>query len=231
MRISAIILARGGSKGVLNKNIIDFCGHPLLAWTIMQLKNASLVTDIWVSSDSPAILAIAEKYGAKTIIRPKEIAGDDASSESGWAHAIGIIESVGGESIDYILAPQVSSPLRESKDFSDALHHFVAEKADSLMSVVEINDFFMWKRNPAGCMESINYDYKNRQPRQKIEARYLENGSFYIFKPDLIKRNHNRLGGKIAIFIMEPYKMFQIDAPEDVQLCSVIMAGYNLDRV
>ena len=231
MRVSAIILARGGSKGILNKNIIDFCGHPLLAWTIMQAKATPQVADVWVSSDSQDILAVANKYGANSIIRPQEISGDDASSESGWLHAINVIEAMGGDSIDYVLAPQASSPLREPSDFSGGISHIVAERADSLMSVAEVQDFFIWKGKSNGCIESTNYDYRNRKPRQRIESRYLENGSFYIFKPALIKRDQNRLGGKISIFVMEHYKMFQIDTSEDIRLCSVIMSGYHLDRV
>ena len=60
----ALILARGGSKGIPNKNSNDFCGMPLIAWSIIQAKNAKGISDIWVSSDSKKILKIAEKFGA-----------------------------------------------------------------------------------------------------------------------------------------------------------------------
>jgi len=62
MRVSCIILARGGSKGIPKKNIIDFCGKPLIAWTILQALDAKEVTDVWVSSDSNEILEIAKYY-------------------------------------------------------------------------------------------------------------------------------------------------------------------------
>jgi N-acylneuraminate cytidylyltransferase len=231
MRVSAIVIARGGSKEIPSKNIIDFCGHPLLSWSIKQALAANNVNDVWISSDSREILSIGEKYGAKPILRPNEISGDSASSESAWLHAMDVIEGEGGEPIDYVLAPQVTSPLREPADFSNALKLMVEKQLDSLFSVAEVEDFFIWKRNATGEMESVNYDYHDRKPRQEIENRYLENGSFYLFKPGLIRQTQNRLGGKIGIYVMERFKMFQIDACDDIMLCSVIMSGYGLDKV
>ena len=231
MRVSAIVIARSGSKGIPNKNIMDFCGQPLVSWSIKQALAASNVNDVWISSDSREILSIGEKYGARSIVRPDEISGDSASSESAWLHAMDVIEAEGGELIDYVLVPQVTSPLREPGDFTKAIDLMVEEQADSLLSVAEVEDFFIWKRNATGEIESVNYDYRDRKPRQQIENRYLENGSFYLFKPAFIRQTQNRLGGKIGIFVMERYKMFQIDALDDIELCSVMMSGYGLDKV
>jgi CMP-N,N'-diacetyllegionaminic acid synthase len=231
MNVVSIIIARGGSKGIPNKNIIDFCGKPLISWTIKQSQISKKVSDVWVSSDSNAILDIAKKNGAKTIDRPIEISNDKSTSESAWLHAIKYIENKEGyPKIDYVLAPQVTSPLRDPSDFSKAIGLIISEQADSLLSVAEVEDFFIWKKNKNKDPESVNYDYKNRQLRQNIGKKYLENGSFYIFKPNLLI-NNNRLGGKKLLFEMERYKMFQIDNIEDVQLCSVIMSGYNLDKI
>ena len=231
MNVVSIIIARGGSKAIPNKNIIDFCGKPLISWTIKQSQLSKEVSDVWVSSDSESILDIAKKYGAKTIDRPIELSSDRSSSESAWLHAVQYIESKEGHpKIDYVLAPQVTSPLRDPSDFSKAIDLIMSEQADSLLSVAAIEDFFVWKKNKNKDPDSVNYDYKNRQLRQNIDKKYLENGSFYIFKPNLLI-NNNRLGGKKILFEMERYKMFQIDNIEDVKLCSVIMSGYNLDKI
>ena len=61
----AIILARGGSKGIPKKNIIDFCGKPLLAWSIIQAINVKEISKVWVSSDNDEFLKIARKYGIR----------------------------------------------------------------------------------------------------------------------------------------------------------------------
>ncbi len=230
MRISCIILARGGSKGIPKKNIIDFCGKPLIAWTILQACKAEGVSDIWVSSDSEEILEVAEQYGANTIARPEEISGDLDSSESAWLHAVDFIEQRSNHPIDYILAPQATSPLRHPEDFSGAIRQVIQERSDSLLSVSEIEDFFIWKKGREH-IESVNYDYKNRKPRQQIEETYLENGSFYLFKPQLLRNENNRLGGDISLFKMDRYKMFQIDNVDDIKLSSVIMKGFGLNNL
>jgi CMP-N,N'-diacetyllegionaminic acid synthase len=230
MRIDAIILARGGSRGIPKKNIINFCGKPLVAWTIMQCLASKKISDVWVSSDSDEILEISKEYGANIIKRPDEISGDTESSESAWLHAVNYIESeVGCTNIDYVLAPQVTSPLREVKDFDNSIDQIINDGSDSLLSVAEVNDFFMWKRSGGENPESINYNYKNRKPRQQIETKYLENGSFYIFKPYLLKDKNNRLGGEISLFVMDKHKMFQIDNYEDIELSSVIMKEFKLN--
>ena len=232
MRVTCIILARGGSKGIPKKNIINFCGKPLIAWTIIQALATKEVSDVWVSSDSQEILEISKQYGAKSIVRPDEISGDTESSESAWLHAINYIEGQEkARNIEYILAPQVTSPLRNSIDFSNAIKQILIEDSDSLLSVVEIEDFFIWKESGKNIPESVNYDYSCRKPRQQIENRFLENGSFYIFKPQLLMDKNNRIGGKISLFKMDRFKMFQIDNYEDIKLSSVIMSGFGLDKI
>jgi CMP-N,N'-diacetyllegionaminic acid synthase len=226
MKTVAIILARGGSKGIPKKNIIDFCGKPLLAWTIEHCLDGG-VDSIYVSSDSDEILEVGEKYGAQSIRRPKDISVDLATSESGWLHALKIIESE-SEIVNWVLAPQVTSPIRTSTDISEAIK--IAEKGqfDSIFSAIEVEDFFMWVNDPVEGLKSLNYDYNKRKRRQQIKKRYLENGSFYLFRTNILKNNANRLGGKICPFVMEKYKMFQIDNFEDLTLAKIIMHGYGL---
>ena len=93
--IVAIILARGGSKGIPKKNIIDFCGKPLMAWTIEHCKMGG-ADQVYVSSDSHEILEIGMHYGALPIERPDAIADDKSTSESGWLHALREIEGKKG---------------------------------------------------------------------------------------------------------------------------------------
>jgi len=232
MNIIAIIIARGGSKGIPKKNIMNFCGKPLIAWTIERALLTEKISAVWVSSDSDEILDISVKYGAKPIVRPISISGDKEPSESAWLHAIDYIEKqTDVYDIDYILTPQVTSPLRGTNDFAQAIDLIIDDGSDSLLSVSEIEDFFIWKKNDNKHPESINYDYHKRVPRQQIQKRYLENGSFYIFKPELLRKNNNRLGGRISLFEMDRYKMFQIDSVEDAKLCSVIMDGYGLSNL
>ena len=227
--VVTIILARGGSKGLPRKNIIDFCGKPLIVWTIEQLQQAKGINSIWVSSDSEEILSISRDCGIETIHRPDEISGDTATSESGWLHALEFIENEIGL-VDLVIAPQVTSPLREPSDIEGGLHKFQEQKCDSMFSCSVVEDLFFWQRAPDGALKSVNYDYKNRSRRQDIPRQYIENGSFYIFKPEILRRYNNRFGGKIGMVEMEFWKMFEIDSMEDLKMCEALMKAFLLDE-
>jgi len=225
----AIILARGGSKGIKNKNLINFAGKPLIEWTIEHSINCKYIKDVFVSSDSTEILDFSQSKGASSILRPSVLSQDSSSSEEAWAHALEYIENKKGFLLDFIVAPQVTSPLRGFNDFSNALEKMKNEKLDSLLSVNQLKDFFIWRKQDSKFI-SDNYDFKNRSRRQLINTKYHENGSFYIFKPEVLKQYKNRLGGKIGYYLMEEYKSFQIDEIEDLKLCEIIMNGYGLNE-
>ncbi|MGY3513243.1 acylneuraminate cytidylyltransferase family protein [Bradyrhizobium lupini] len=221
----AVIAARGGSKGIPHKNLLDLCGKPLIAWTVEQARAARGVDVVAVSSDSDNILAAAEAAGAIGVRRPEDISGDLASSESAWLHALNAIDERMGR-FERIVALQATSPIRQSSDIEDALSTFDRDHLDSLLSVCEVEDYFNWRIGASGP-EPINYEYRNRRMRQQIEKRYLENGSFYVLIPSLLREQNNRLGGKIGFHVMDRHKMFQIDRPEDVKLCAAIMRSYG----
>jgi len=226
-RAVAIIPARAGSKGIPNKNLLRIGGKPLVTWSIEQAQAAGRIESVWVSSDGEDILELARSLGVETIRRPAELSSDTASSESAWLHALDEIEERTG-AVDAVVGMQATSPIREADDLDRALAQFEEEELDSLLSVVEIRDFFIWAQKPGDPPESVNYDYRRRLPRQQIAQRCLENGSFYVFTPELLRREGNRLGGKIGLFQMARHKMFQIDEPEDVTLCEIILRGYGL---
>ena len=221
----AVIAARGGSKGIPHKNLIDLCGKPLIAWTVIQAAAARGVDVVAVSSDSDAILAAAEAAGAVGVRRPDELSGDLASSEAAWLHALDQLDGRLGP-FRRIVALQATSPIREAGDIEGALDTFERDKLDSLPSVCEVEDYFNWRLGTNGP-EPINYDYHDRRMRQQIEKRYLENGSFYVFIPSLLRDQKNRLGGRIGFHVMDRHKMFQIDRPEDIKLCAAIMCSYG----
>ena len=225
----AIIPARGGSKGIPRKNLVNLCGKPLLAWSILQARAARRIDSVWVSSDDAEILSVAERYGARPIVRPALISGDEASSEAAWLHAVDHIETH-GVAVGRVVGMQATSPLREGADLDGGIEQYEREGLDSLLSVCEIEDFFIWRIDAAGRAGGANHDPAARKRRQEIEKRYLENGSFYVFAPELLRKHHNRLGGKIGLYVMAKHKLFQIDRTEDLALASAIMHGYGLDR-
>ena len=229
MKVASIILARGGSKGVPNKNKRDFCGKPLISWTIEQCIDGGIdKDDIFVSSDSHDILEIGHEYGVGSILRTPEVSGDGATSELSWIYSIDYLRKL-GLNYDWIFAPQVTSPMREPSDIKNGLLMAESGEYDSLFAATKTDQCSLWKRGKDG-LESIGYDYKNRKRRQDNDIQYIENGSFYMFKPDSLKQHNNRMYGNIGIVEMDQWKSFEIDSIEDFKLCSLVMREYMLKK-
>ena len=129
-KILAFIPARGGSKGIPNKNIKLFNGKPLIEWTINSALKSKLISKVIVSSDSKKILSISKKLGADIVLRPKNISGDFATTESAIKHYIKNTK----ESFDTIVLLSPTSPIRKMKDIDNAIKEFKSKKQDSCFS-------------------------------------------------------------------------------------------------
>lgn len=225
--IVAIIPARGGSKSIPKKNIIDFCGKPLIGWSIQQALESKGVREVYVTTDDKEVADVSHKYGARIIWRPAELATDTSSSESALLHAINEIEKI--HKLDVVVFLQATSPLREFMDIGKAVEIFFSENADSLFSTAVLEDFCVWENNN-GNLKSVTFDYKNRVRRQDRKPYYLENGSIYIFKPEIIRQYNNRLGGKIAFYPMPLWKSYEIDDYETLEICECFMMSKILKQ-
>jgi N-acylneuraminate cytidylyltransferase len=226
MKYVAIIPARGGSKGIPHKNLKSVGGKPLVLWSVEHALSCKKVDSVWVTSDSDEILDLCARNGARPIKRPLEISGDEASSEAAWIHAIEWIENLMEVSVETVVGLQPTSPVRSSSDLDAAIEQFERDKLDSLMSATATEDHFQWVIRD-GLPLSVNYDFRDRKRRQDLETKYLENGSFYIFKREIITKERNRLGGRIGIFRQEQHKMFQIDNAEDIELIEAILNHFE----
>ncbi|MBM3395189.1 MAG: acylneuraminate cytidylyltransferase [Betaproteobacteria bacterium] len=214
----AIIPARGGSKGIPNKNIINFAGKPLLAWSILQARAAPTIDSVFVSSDSSAILEVAARYGANPIRRPSKLSTDTSSSEVALVHALDTLAMEYGEEPETVVFLQATSPLREPADIEGALAVFRSERADSLFSNTVIDDLCVWHEED-GVLKGKTFDPFNRVRRQDRRPVYLENGSIYVFTPTVLRKTGNRLGGRITGYVMDYWKSFEIDTLEGLELC------------
>ena len=221
-KILAFIPARGGSKGIPNKNIKLFNGKPLIGWTIDSALKSKLISKVIVSSDSQKILSISKKLGAETVLRPKSISGDFATTESAIKHYIKNTK----ESFDTIVLLSPTSPIRKMSDIDNAIKEFKSKKLDSCFSASILLDFLIWKLNKKKKYESINYNFQNRGTRQKRDLNYVENGSIYVFKTKLIKYYNNRIAGKIGIYLMNFWQSFEIDVKDDWKLLETIQRIY-----
>jgi len=217
----AIIPARAGSKEIKKKNIISINGHPLLSYSIEAAKKSRFIKNVFVSTDGKDIAKVAEEYGAKIIVRPKNMSNDTAQIEPAILHAIKYIEKFYKEKVDNIVLLQPTSVLRRIDDLDNAIKKFISDKADSLFSCVNLHSF-VWKCEHSQVLP-LDYNPFKRQNRQDISGTLTENGSIYITKKKIYKNKKNRLGGKISKYIMENYSVFQIDSKKDLNFISMLL--------
>lgn len=220
--ILAVIPARGGSKGIPQKNIRMVAGKPLLAYSIEHAQQTSSITRTVVSTDDPEIANVARQYGAEVSWRPGSISGDTATSESALLHVLDHLRDTDGYEPDLVVFLQATSPIRQPDDIQNALMVLQGEHADALFSACPVHGF-VWRRE-GDSLTSLTYDYCNRQRRQDAPEDLIENGSIYIFKPWVLREYNNRLGGKIAVYRMHVLDSFQVDDPGDLRIQERLLA-------
>lgn len=226
-KILAIIPARGGSKEIPKKNVKIFNGRPLIEWTIKSALKSKLINKIIVSSDSKKILSMSKDLGVDTILRPKNISGDNDSVESAIKHTLSKLKNI--YEVIVLLSP--TSPIRKINDIDNAIRYFKSKNLDSCFSGARLTDFLIWNFNKKNkTYKSINYDYKNRGIRQNRDQNFVENGSIYVFKNELIKNKNNRIGGNIGIYIMEFWQSFELDEKKDWKFLESIQKSYILKK-
>ena len=225
MTTVAIIPARAGSKGLPNKNELILNGKPLIAWSIEQAMECKGIDRVLVSTDSPSMAGLARGMGAEVPeLRPAELAQSTTTTEAVILHALSSwCPDMKGE--DYVVLLQPTSPLRMPGSIEAALQRLRAESADSLVSVGKNFSFFWRDRKSPEAL----YDYKNRPRRQDIleeDLNYMENGSVYASKVWVYKELKNRLGGRIALHVMEDFESFEIDNKVDFLIVEQLMKEY-----
>lgn len=214
-KIRAIIPARGGSKGVPGKNIRNLAGKPLLVWSIEDAKESKYIDEVFVSTDDSEIAKVAASAGATVIDRPAGFATDKSSSEEALLHALSIWTELDLEN-DLIVFMQCTSPIRTGAELDEAIEKFILNNADSLLSVCEFHGF-LWK-NENDYSIPMYHDHRVRPMRQEMQECFKENGSFYIFKPWVLKKLNNRLGGKMITYLMDNAASIDIDTEFDFRL-------------
>mgnify|MGYP006295609279 CR=1 FL=1 len=223
--VTAIIPARGGSKGIKNKNVVDFLGKPLISYTVEQALEIDSIDNVYVSTDSERIAKVSREYGAEVIERPEELATDTATTESALLHSLEYLREVEGIDPDILVLLQCTCPLRRREDLKEPIRKVSEDKYDSVLSVCEDHKFY-WRKG-SDTAEPVNYEPENRPMRQEVETKYFENGSIYVFRTEILEENECRLGGKIGIHEMPKHLSFDIDTPEDLEIITQVGKKYE----
>lgn len=225
----AIIPARGGSKGILGKNIKPMCGKPLIAHTIEFIKQIPDFDKIIVSTDDSEIKHVSLEYGAEVIDRPKELATDTALAMDAIRHVVESLEA-NGEQIEYIYILEATSPLRRKSDITQCMKILRSGVYDSIATLVPSSI-------SPGRMFQIHGDIINPyiegsvawMPRQSQPKAYQCDGILYGFSNMILQKEKNTRSaflGKTYPYIT-PYECLDIDTMfEFVVVEKLLEMGY-----
>jgi len=223
-KVLAIIPARGGSKRLPHKNILDLNGKPLIAWTIEAAKQSKFIDKLIVSTDDDKIAEISMQYGAEVpFIRPKNLASDTASSLDVVLHAIHFFKEKEVQ-FDYVLLLQPTSPLRTNEDIDNAFN-LLNDKTKAVVSVCETEHSPLWSNTlPAdlSMKDFIKPEIRNMRS-QDLPKYYRLNGAVYISDINYMIQNDGFIGDNTKAFIMPIQRSIDVDYKTDFVMCKLLM--------
>lgn len=222
MRKIAIIPARSGSKGLKDKNIIDLCGKPLIAYSIEAATKSGLFDRVIVSTDSEEYGRIAEEYGAEVMYRGEALSDDKATTYMVLADLLGRLS----EPIDYFMLLQPTSPMRNEVHVIEAAKKFEDRIADFdfMVSVKEAEHGAVLVK-PIDEDESLKFfdtDFSNY--RRQAYKEYSPNGAIFIGKPEAYLEHKHFFGAKSLSYAMSAFDSVDIDDELDYEFAKVCMA-------
>lgn len=227
-KILCTICARGGSKGVKNKNIRELQGKPLIAHTIEQAIAAGVTAAIVVTSDSPRILEVAEHYGVPYLIRrPDEMANDTADKLVAVRHAVEEIEDRLGIVFDDILDLDPTSPLRQANDIVLALQLFYEQQAENLITAAPARRspyFNLVEQNDQGFTHLSKPPIERVYRRQDSPRCYDMNASIYIWTREFLFQKRQVFGDRTALYVMPEDRSIDIDSELDLEFVTFLMS-------
>lgn len=226
IKVLGLITARGGSKSIPHKNIKELHGKPLIAYTIEAAQKSKLLSHTIVSTDDGEIAELAKQYGADVpFLRPAEISKDESTSFEAVHHALTWLKENGGETYDYVLILQPTSPLRIASDIDASIVIAAETGADSVMGMVELTDFSLKKLKKIEDGIILPYgeaEGKFSSMRQHLDKVYKRNAAIYLTKVSCLLGND--LFGKVSrAYIMPEERSVDINKPVDFELAEFFL--------
>jgi len=222
-RILAVVLARGGSKGLPGKNLMPLGGRPMIAWSVKAASESRLVDRAVVSTDDPAIAEAARAAGGDIpFTRPAEFARDESSVHESMIHAL---DQLG--TFDYVVALQATSPLRTAADIDGAIGACHAAGANTCISVTAAPKSLYWSFaiNAAGRLEPVMDNRWQTSRRQELPPVYLPNGAVYVARVDWYRGRRTFVDAETVPYVMPPERSLEVDSALDMTLIGALFTG------
>lgn len=217
----AVIPARGGSKRLPRKNLLDLSGKPLITWSIEAGLKSKYIDKVIVSSDDTEILEVSRMYGADTLERPKKLATDTATTFDTIKHTLEKIEKY-----DYIILLQPTSPLRTTEHIDEAIELLENKNADAIISTCEMDHSPLWSNTIDESLSLISFlkdDIVNKRS-QDLDKYYRLNGALYICKIEkFLEEKSFFLKDNIFTYIMDRKSSIDIDEEIDFLMAKLLL--------
>ena len=215
VKIALLIPARGGSKRLPRKNIMNLNGMPLIDYVIKTSLNSN-VDETWVSTEDKEIKNVALKCGALVIERPNELATDTTSTEAVIEHFLDNIDC------EILVLCECTQPLLNSVDINQSIKKFFDEKLDSLVTL-QNRKLFLWKINEKnGIATPSNFEIKNRPRTQVFDGVYSEDCGLWITSKNSFNKSKVRVSGKIGYHIID-HPSIEIDNILDFKIAEALL--------
>ena len=224
--IGCFIFARGGSRGLKNKNLLDFAGKPLIAWTIEQALENSRVKRVIVSTDSPEIAEISQFYGAEIpFIRPPELASDTSPELDSWKHALEFLNETEGSIPEIFLSLPCTAPLRIQDDIDRNLDCLMKNNSDIAISVspsMRSPYFNMIQLSESGQANLVIESDTKYSRRQDVPQTFDITTVAYSARSRFILDTNNIMSGKVFASLVDRNRAIDIDDALDFDVAEFL---------
>ncbi len=231
MKVLCTICARGGSKGVKNKNIKPINGKPLIAYTIEQAKKSGLFEHVIISTDSDEIAKVSKEYGAEVFFkRSPEMASDTAGKLDVIKDAFIKSEAFYKQEFDYLIDLDATSPLREVADIISAFEQFLRDDNDNLITGMPSRRspyFNLVEYDENGKVTLSKQLEKSVLRRQDAPSTYDMNASIYIWKRGVILNESSIFLNKTGLYIMPEERSIDIDNELDFKFVEFMLKSVD----
>lgn len=227
MNAIAFIFARAGSKGLVGKNIKQFGGKPLIAWSIQHALSVERIKRVIVSTDSEDIAAVAREYGAETpFLRPSDLASDNSPEWLSWRHGLEYIYEKDNKFPDAMVSLPATSPLRSPLDIEKCLDKYEEGKSDIIITITDAHRspyFNMVKTKKDGMVELVNNSEFLISRRQEAPLVFDMTTVCYVARPDYVMKKNSIFEGKVSAVSIPVERAIDIDTLFDFQIAESLL--------
>jgi N-acylneuraminate cytidylyltransferase len=236
VEVLAVIPARGGSKGIPRKNVVELLGRPLLWWSVRSALEAETVTRTVLSTDDAEIAEVGREAGAEVpFLRPAELAGDDVLDLPVFEHVLTTLARAEGYRPDLVVHLRPTSPLRPAGLVDEGVRALAADPAADSLRAVTVpanNPFKMWRISGGVLVPLVDSGIPEQynQPRQALPPAYWQTGTLDVMRPATVLELHSMTGRRILPMVIDPELAVDIDDPVSLALAEDRCRRFGLDK-